>query len=523
MTDVVNIGAADNDDAGDPLRAAFNKINIEFARLGITLQHVPLTSLPVASFIGPNDPHASMAAGYVPDADQKVATKGYADTAITAAGNALQPIAEKGVASGYTPLDATNHVPVIHLPSALAIPRKVFDNVVDMLAGTTGIHAGDGLLVTDDPVNAKNGEYVARVDHPTTMAQLWFLGDRVPVHRHGSPDIDTFLAGRVMTLDLAMREVLIVSGDVTMDGGYVPVLPTGIATKAYVDSVSGSIPTWFDTAYKVNALVALYGCIYMATEAIVAGDLAPDALPGAGESQKWNRITGIRVTVGTDADKPAFARDGDRHFLESPTEAYPREVIFLNGHWVAKAINVEIKEHAKSFGAFDQTIGLEIGNADMRKQILWLRGSEHGNDGWNKVDQLWNTAWGLIGNYYSDVSQTIETAEAPYLNNTVRVKKGRTYKVTFTGILAVHHANGLQLIHGHIKLGGHWVEGAECDVSWTGTPFANNNKPATLSAFGFIDWTADSVPATLQISLSASIRDATLEKGLLSIEDVGPT
>lgn len=522
MTDVVNIGAADNDDAGDPLRAAFNKINIEFARLGITLQHVPLTSLPVASFIGPNDPHASMVAGYVPDTDQKVATKGYADAAITAAANALQPIAEKGVASGYTPLDATNHVPVIHLPSALAVPRKVFDNVVDMLAGTKGIHAGDGLLVTDDPVNAKNGEYVARVNHPTTMAQLWFLGDRVPVHRHGSPEIDTFLAGRVMTLDVAMRELLVTSGNVMMDGGYEPTMDQAIATKKYVDSVSGSIPAWVDSAHHTHALVSAHGCIYMATEAIVAGDLAPDVFPGSGTSQKWMRIAGTRITVGGEADKPAFVRDGDRHFMEGATEPYPREVIFYGGAWHSKAISVEIKARSREFGAFDQTIGLEIGTPSDPNQILWLRGMEHGNTNWHKVDKLWNTAWGYIagGRLPQNPIASLPSEPGRFTFDAV---KGRQYKINVNIPVGCGNLGDRTKIHAHIHYDGDWLDEGEDGAAWeSATGYKDNQVLAHLSAQAVVPCLANKPGTVVYIDIQSTVADTIQFAGRISVEDIGP-
>ena len=123
-------------------------------------------------------------------ATARLLTEAEIDAKITTADLLLQTRDERGIASGYAPLDATGKVPAINLPPSASVPHHVYSTQALMLAGGPDHSQGEMILVTTDPTPAFNGEYIALIDAPVLITDYDHLGASVSPHRHTGVDVD---------------------------------------------------------------------------------------------------------------------------------------------------------------------------------------------------------------------------------------------------------------------------------------------------------------------------------------------
>lgn len=175
----IPIGQQANDGTGDPLRNGMAKVNANFTKVQAGVDAVELT--------------AAQAAQTAAEA------KTTADAAI--------PTAQKGMAGGVAPLDATGKVPAAHLPE-LADYIPVEEK--GAAEGVAPLDAGTKVPVANLPVGTAGGVAPLDASGKVPAANLPAAEDSIPLSQKGQP-------GGVATLDTG--------GKVPED--QLPPIPTG--------------------------------------------------------------------------------------------------------------------------------------------------------------------------------------------------------------------------------------------------------------------------------------------------------
>lgn len=175
----IPIGQQDNDGTGDPLRNGMAKVNANFTKVQTGVDAVELT--------------AASAAQTATEA------KTTADAAI--------PAAQKGMAGGVAPLDASGKVPAAHLPvqgDYIAAEEK---GAAD---GVAPLDAGTKVPLANLPVGTAGGVAPLGADGKVPAANLPAAEDSIPLSQKGQP-------GGVATLDTGGK----------VPAGQLPPIPTG--------------------------------------------------------------------------------------------------------------------------------------------------------------------------------------------------------------------------------------------------------------------------------------------------------
>lgn len=152
----IPIGQQDNDGTGDPLRNGMAKVNANFTKVQAGVDAVELT--------------AANAAQTATEA------KTTADAAI--------PAAQKGMAGGVAPLDASGKVPATHLPE-LADYIPVEEK--GAAEGVAPLDAGTKVPVANLPVGTAGGVAPLGADGKVPAVNLPAAEDSIPLSQKGQP------------------------------------------------------------------------------------------------------------------------------------------------------------------------------------------------------------------------------------------------------------------------------------------------------------------------------------------------
>lgn len=172
----IPIGQEANDKTGDPLRNGMAKVNANFTKVQAGVDSVELT-----------------AANAAQTATEAKAT---ADAAI--------PAAQKGMAGGVAPLDATGKVPAAHLEDYLLAEEK------GAAGGVAPLDAGAKVPVANLPAGTAGGVAPLGADGKVPAINLPAAEDSIPLSQKGQP-------GGVATLDTGGK----------VPAGQLPPIPTG--------------------------------------------------------------------------------------------------------------------------------------------------------------------------------------------------------------------------------------------------------------------------------------------------------
>lgn len=175
----IPIGQQPNDGTGDPLRNGMAKVNANFTKVQTGVDAVELT--------------ATNAAQTATEA------KTTADAAI--------PAAQKGMAGGVAPLDASGKVPAAHLPE-LADYIPVEEK--GAAGGVAPLDAGAKVPVANLPAGTAGGVAPLGADGKVPAVNLPAAEDSIPLSQKGQP-------GGVATLDTGGK----------VPAGQLPPIPTG--------------------------------------------------------------------------------------------------------------------------------------------------------------------------------------------------------------------------------------------------------------------------------------------------------
>ncbi|CKH74866.1 MULTISPECIES: phage tail protein [Achromobacter] len=175
----IPIGQQDNDGTGDPLRNGMAKVNANFTKVQAGVDAVELT--------------AANAAQTATEA------KTTADAAI--------PAAQKGMAGGVAPLDASGKVPATHLPE-LADYIPVEEK--GAAEGVAPLDAGTKVPVANLPVGTAGGVAPLGADGKVPAVNLPAAEDSIPLSQKGQP-------GGVASLDTGGK----------VPAAQLPPIPTG--------------------------------------------------------------------------------------------------------------------------------------------------------------------------------------------------------------------------------------------------------------------------------------------------------
>ncbi len=175
----IPIGQQANDGTGDPLRNGMAKVNANFAKVQAGVDAVELTAMNAAQ--------------------TATEAKTTADAAI--------PAAQKGMAGGVAPLDATGKVPAAHLPvQGDYIPAEE----KGAAGGVAPLDAGTKVPVANLPVGTAGGVAPLGADGKVPAINLPAAEDSIPLSQKGQP-------GGVATLDTGGK----------VPAGQLPPIPTG--------------------------------------------------------------------------------------------------------------------------------------------------------------------------------------------------------------------------------------------------------------------------------------------------------
>lgn len=175
----IPIGQQPNDGTGDPLRNGMAKVNANFTKVQTGVDAVELT--------------ATNAAQTATEAKAK------ADAAI--------PAAQKGMAGGVAPLDASGKVPAAHLPElADYIPMEE----KGAAGGVAPLDAGAKVPVANLPAGTAGGVAPLGADGKVPAVNLPAAEDSIPLSQKGQPE-------GVATLDTGGK----------VPAGQLPPIPTG--------------------------------------------------------------------------------------------------------------------------------------------------------------------------------------------------------------------------------------------------------------------------------------------------------
>jgi hypothetical protein len=175
----IPIGQQANDGTGDPLRNGMAKVNDNFTKVQTGVDAVELTAVQAAQ--------------------TATEAKTTADAAI--------PAAQKGMAGGVAPLDATGKVPAAHLPvqgDYIAAEEK---GAAD---GVAPLDAGTKVPLANLPVGTAGGVAPLDASGKVPAANLPAAEDSIPLSQKGQP-------GGVATLDTGGK----------VPAGQLPPIPTG--------------------------------------------------------------------------------------------------------------------------------------------------------------------------------------------------------------------------------------------------------------------------------------------------------
>ncbi len=175
----IPIGQQPNDGTGDPLRNGMAKVNANFTKVQAGVDSVELT--------------AANAAQTATEA------KTTADAAI--------PAAQKGMAGGVAPLDASGKVPAAHLPELvdyIPVDEK------GAAGGVAPLDAGAKVPVANLPAGTAGGVAPLGADGKVPAVNLPAAEDSIPLSQKGQP-------GGVATLDTGGK----------VPAGQLPPIPTG--------------------------------------------------------------------------------------------------------------------------------------------------------------------------------------------------------------------------------------------------------------------------------------------------------
>lgn len=224
----IPIGQQANDGTGDPLRNGMAKVNANFTKVQTGVDAVELT--------------ATNAAQTATEA------KTTADAAI--------PAAQKGMAGGVAPLDASGKVPAAHLPELvdyIPVDEK------GAAGGVAPLDAGAKVPVANLPAGTAGGVAPLGADGKVPAVNLPAAEDSIPLSQKGQP-------GGVATLDTGGK----------VPAGQLPPIPTGppagsVAWWPLRSSIpAGQIPADGQTISRATfpdlAAMVLAGTVPVATE-----------------------------------------------------------------------------------------------------------------------------------------------------------------------------------------------------------------------------------------------------------------
>ncbi|MHA7123434.1 phage tail protein [Achromobacter xylosoxidans] len=224
----IPIGQQDNDGTGDPLRNGMAKVNANFTKVQAGVDSVELT--------------AANAAQTATEA------KTTADAAI--------PAAQKGMAGGVAPLDASGKVPAAHLPELADYIPVEEKGAAD---GVAPLDAGAKVLVANLPAGTPGGVAPLDASGKVPAINLPAAEDSIPLSQKGQP-------GGVATLDTGGK----------VPAGQLPPIPTGPPAGSVVwwplrSSIpAGQIPADGQTISRATfpdlAAMVLAGTVPVATE-----------------------------------------------------------------------------------------------------------------------------------------------------------------------------------------------------------------------------------------------------------------
>nr|WP_313036571.1 phage tail protein [Achromobacter ruhlandii] len=175
----IPIGQQANDGTGDPLRSGMAKVNDNFTKVQTGVDAVELTAVQAAQ--------------------TATEAKTTADAAI--------PAAQKGMAGGVAPLDATGKVPAAHLPE-LADYIPVEEK--GAAGGVAPLDAGAKVPIANLPAGTAGGVAPLGADGKVPAINLPAAEDSIPLSQKGQP-------GGVATLDTGGK----------VPAGQLPPIPTG--------------------------------------------------------------------------------------------------------------------------------------------------------------------------------------------------------------------------------------------------------------------------------------------------------
>lgn len=200
----IEVGQQDNDGKGDLLRRGMAKVNANFAKVQTGVDAVELT--------------AANAAQTATEA------KTTADAAI--------PAAQKGMAGGVAPLDATGKVPAAHLPvQGDYIPAEE----KGAAGGVAPLDAGTKVPMANLPVGTAGGVAPLGADGKVPAINLPAAEDSIPLSEKGQP-------GGVATLDTGGK----------VSAGQLPPLAHGQCRFAYVSATECRLMPYNGNGLVIN-------------------------------------------------------------------------------------------------------------------------------------------------------------------------------------------------------------------------------------------------------------------------------
>lgn len=225
----IPIGQQPNDGTGDPLRNGMAKVNDNFTKVQTGVDAVELTAVQAAQ--------------------TATEAKTTADAAI--------PAAQKGMAGGVAPLDATGKVPAAHLPE-LADYIPVEEKAA--AGGVAPLDAGAKVPVANLPAGTAGGVAPLGADGKVPAVNLPAAEDSIPLSQKGQP-------GGVATLDTGGK----------VPAGQLPPIPTGPPV--------GSVAWWLlRTSIPAGQIPADGQTVSRATFPDLAAMVAAGTLPVVSEA-----------------------------------------------------------------------------------------------------------------------------------------------------------------------------------------------------------------------------------------------